>query len=207
MGIFSKSEETNSFFEQLILLSAKVLDCVMFLEQSLSNASTVESRELLKGKLREVKEIHTIILDDLHSSFITPIDREDIFTLSNALSEFAKYSYSTIDELFSFGVSIDPPIAQMIKLVRKQAEELKIATERLDKNPRVATEHLNQIRSFEEQVEKIYRRSIFELMQQTNPENLSAQLLRREVYRHISNMSDKAISVAKTMGMIVMKLS
>ena len=207
MGIFSKSEETNSFFEQLILLSSKVLDCVMFLEQSLSNPSTVESRELLKGKLREVKEIHTIVLDDLHSSFITPIDREDIFTLSNALSEFAKYSFSTIDELISFGVSIDQPISQMIKLVRKQAEELKIATERLDKNPRVATEHLNQIRSFEEQVEKIYRKSILELMQQTNPENLSAQLLRREVYRHISNMSDKAISVAKTMGMIVMKLS
>lgn len=206
MGLFSKSE-TNIFFNQLNLLASRMLDCFIYLERSLDDIHNEGTKDQLKTMQREVKEIHNIIIDDLHNSFITPIDREDIFTLSNSFAEFARYAYSTIDELVSFNVPLDEEMRQMIKNVRKQAEELKIATERLEKNPRVATDHLNLIRNYEEHVEKVYRRAVLKLLQNATAQNVSEDLLKREIYRHIANMSDKAISAAKILGMIVMKLA
>lgn len=207
MSLFGTSKESNVFFVKLTDLSGQMVACLNYLEQMLDDLANMEKREGIKDILRNIKEQHNIIIDDLHNSFITPIDREDIFNISNSFRELSRYSYSTVEEMQSFQVNPDEHIRKMIKNIRKQAEELHIATMRLEKNPRVATEHLNKVKEFEDVVEKTYRQAVFSLFQNAEPANLPSVLLKREVYRHISNMSDKAISAAKVLGMIVMKLS
>jgi hypothetical protein len=207
MGIFGKPKDSNVFFVQLNDLSAQMLDCVVFLEQMLDDLDNPQTKDILKEKLRNIKELNNVIIDDLHNSFITPIDREDIFNISNSFRELSRYSYSTVEEMQSFNIQPDEHIRKMIKNIRKQTEELHIATKRLEKNPRVATGHLNKVKEYEDEVEKTYRKAIYNLYEGSTVEQLPVIFLKREVYRHISNMSDKAISAAKVMGMIVMKLS
>ena len=80
--------------------------------------------------------------------------------------------------------------------------------ERLMKNPRVASDHANAVHERERTVERIYRAAIRDLFATaSDAASLPAILYRREVYRHISNMSDRAVSAANVLGMVVMKLA
>lgn len=207
MGWFGKSDNSNQFFVQLNDISAHTFECIVQLEHLLVEPDNSEKKEKVRSLIHEIRELHHIILDDLHNSFITPIDREDIFNIAGSYLELSRYSFSTVEELLAFQIGPDEAMQNMIHQIRKQAEELHTATQRLEKNPRVATEHLNRVKEFEDEVEKTYRKAVFSLFESATADNLPAILLKREVYRHISNMSDKAMSAAKVLGMIVMKLS
>ena len=57
-------------------------------------------------------------------------------------------------------------------------------------------------------MERLYRTAIKDLFARRHGSGAAARLFyRREVYRHISNMSDRADSAANVFGMVMMKLS
>ncbi len=208
MGLFgTKEEKDDKFILQLIEQSKKTHGTIAFLEHSLEddNASKIEH---IKNIIREVDEIRRVLIDDLHNTFITPIDREDIYNISNALFDMVDYALTTAEEMHILKVTPDDYIRNMVTLVRKQTEELQMAMERLSKNPRVAGEHTMIVKSLEKEVEHLYRKGIRDLFD-TPPtlEKLPQLFYMREVYRHISNMSDRAEEAANVFGMVVMKLS
>jgi Phosphate transport regulator (distant homolog of PhoU) len=153
-------------------------------------------------------ELRSVLIDELHKTFITPLDREDIFNLSHAYDDLIKYALATLEEMHMLGIAADDPIRGMVALVRAEAEALELAMQRLPKNPRLAGEHANEAHGREAEVERIYRKAIHELFARAaDASALPAILYRREVYRHISNMSDRADAAANIFGMIVMKLA
>jgi uncharacterized protein Yka (UPF0111/DUF47 family) len=113
-----------------------------------------------------------------------------------------------MEEMNILKVGADDYIRRMITLVREEAEELQLAILRLAKNARVAGDHAREVHRKEQEVERLYRAAIKDLFAAaTVPERLPALFYRREVYRHISNMSDRADSAANVFGMVVMKLA
>ena len=119
-----------------------------------------------------------------------------------------RYALTTMEEMSILGVDADDYIRQMIALVRDEAHELELAMLRLAKNARVAGDHAHKVRLQEREVERLYRAAIKDLFARaTDPQQLPALFYRREVYRHISNMSDRADSAANVLGMVVMKLA
>lgn len=208
MGIFgSKDEKEDKFITQLIEQSKKTHAVIVFLEHSLDddNASKIEH---FKACLAEIEEIRRVLIDDLHNTFITPIDREDIYNISNAMYDMVDYAMTTSEEMHILKVTPDDYIRKMIVLVRSQTEELLAAMERLSKNPRVAGEHTMIVKELEKEVEHLYRKALRDLFDTPIDLNkLPSLFYTREVYRHISNMSDKAEAAANVFGMVVMKLT
>ena len=208
MGLFgTKDEKDDKFILQLIEQSKKTHSTIVFLEHSLDddNASKIEH---IKNIIGEIEEIRRVLIDDLHNTFITPIDREDIYNISNALAEMVDYALTTVEEMHILKVVPDEYIRKMITLVRRQTEELQAAMERLSKNPRVAGEHTLVVKSLEKEVEHLYRKAVRDLFDTPiDVSTLGSLFYKREVYRHISNMSDRAEAAANVFGMVVMKLS
>ncbi len=208
MGIFgSQDEKEDKFITQLIEQSKKTHSVIVFLEHSLDddNASKIEH---FKTCLTELEEIRRVLIDDLHNTFITPIDREDIYNISNALYDMVDYAMTTSEEMHILKVVPDEYIRKMITLVRKQTEELLAAMERISKNPRVAGEHTMIVKSLEKEVEHLYRKALRDLFDTPiDLTKLPSLFYKREVYRHISNMSDRAEAAANVFGMVVMKLT
>ncbi|MBK9330686.1 MAG: DUF47 family protein [Sphingobacteriales bacterium] len=208
MGLFgTKDEKDDKFILQLIEQSQKTHSTIVFLEHSLDddNASKIEH---IKNIIGEIEEIRRVLIDDLHNTFITPIDREDIYNISNALAGMVDYSLTTVEEMHILKVVPDEYIRKMITLVRRQTEELLAAMERLSKNPRVAGEHTFVVKTLEKEVEHLYRKAVRDLFNTPIDLNTLGHLFfKREVYRHISNMSDRAEAAANVFGMVVMKLS
>jgi hypothetical protein len=208
MGLFGSNEdEKDKFIPQLIEQAKKTNATIVILEESLEGDFAAET-EKIQALLLEIKEIRRVLIDDLHNTFITPIDREDIFNISNALYDMVDYALTTMDEMHILKVKSDEFIKEMITLVRRQMEELQSVMMRLSKNPRVAGEHVMEAKRLEKKVEKVYRKAIKELFEGTLDLSLLPGIFyKREVYRHISNMADKAETAANIFGMVVMKLS
>jgi len=208
MGLFgTKEEKDDKFIVELIEQAKKTNTVIVFLEHSLEddNPSKIEH---LKNSIAEINEIRRVLIDDLHNTFITPIDREDIYNISNALFEMVDYALTTVEEMHILKVIPDEYIRKMITLVRKQTEELEAAMERLSKNPRVAGEHTLVVKELEKEVEHLYRKAVRDLFDTPLDFNVPGKVFyKREVYRHISNMSDRAEAAANVFGMVVMKLS
>lgn len=208
MGIFGSSEEkTDKFIVQLIEQSKKTNEAIIFLEHSLDDDAPTKI-EHVNTIINEIDEIRNVLLDDLHNTFITPIDREDILNISNALYDMVDYVHTTMDEMHILNVKPDEYIHKMVVLIRKQTEELLLAMERLSKNPRVAEEHSLKTKSLEKEVEKQYRKALRDLfIEPVTLESIKSIFFKREVYRHLSNMSDRADAAANIFSVVVMKLS
>jgi uncharacterized protein Yka (UPF0111/DUF47 family) len=203
----SRLREGNRFFAMLGQQAARTVEAIAFLEEALArpDAPAVARLRVLAGAASEQRRV---LIDELHQTFVTPIDREDLFNLSHSYEGMVKYALATLDELHLFGVDADAPIRDMVRLMREQTEELARAIERLPRNPRVAEDHATTVHAKEREVERIYRDAILALFARaTEPAELPKVLYRREVYRHISNMVDRADEAARTLGMVVMKLA
>ncbi|TAK81932.1 MAG: DUF47 family protein [Betaproteobacteria bacterium] len=199
--------ESNKFISMLVRQAAKTVEGVRYLESMLDrvDAQTIEA---LRALADDASELRRVLIDELHRTFITPLDREDIFNLSHCCEDMVIYALTTLEEMSILKVGADDYIRRMVELVREQAQELEAAMLRLAKNARVAGDHAREVRQKEREVERLYRTAIKDLFARaTEPALLPALFYRREVYRHISNMSDRADSAANVLGMVVMKLA
>ena len=208
MGWFDGSTSHNGqFVSMLISQASKTLEAVRLLENAIDHvdAAGIASLHALAD---DASELRRVLIDELHKTFITPLDREDIFNLSHCYEDMVRYALTTMEEMSVLGVDADDYIRQMVALVSEEAQELELAMLRLAKNPRVAGDHAHKVRLQERKVERLYRGAIKDLFARaTDPQRLPALFYRREVYRHISNMSDRADSAANVLGMVVMKLA
>ncbi len=157
---------------------------------------------------KEADEVQRILIHELEDTFVTPIDREDIFVLSRAIDNFIDYVYDTVDELEIFHLPPTKSMKTLADLLLEMANELHLALERLLDHPRVANEHARRIKSLENKVETAYRHSVAELF--AGPEDVAhimEMLKSREVLRHMSNASDQGDRAADTILDIGVKWS
>jgi hypothetical protein len=209
MGISSLfgHKQENRFIELLIQQCEATVEGIKFLEGCLDKPSEA-ALEQLQAKEYAADEIRRIIIDELHNTFITPLDREDIFNLSLNIDEMIDYALSTLEEMVLLKVQADDHLKTMVSLVRQETEELTMAAQRLRANPRVAGDHARQAKKLENEVDHRYRVAVAELFTKAKDfKQLMTMLRRREVYRHVSNMSDRADAAANVFGMVVMKLT
>jgi uncharacterized protein Yka (UPF0111/DUF47 family) len=118
------------------------------------------------------------------------------------------HALTTLEEMHQLQVVADEPIRRMLALVHEQAQDLRLAIQQLAKHPRVAGDHANRVLEKEREVDRVYRAAIRDLFAHAKDlPSLPGIFYRREVYRHISNMADRAVSAADVLGMVVMKIA
>jgi len=202
-----KNKKEDTFISLLIQQAEVTVEGIQLLQECIQQPDEA-AIEKMRSKEYEADEIRRILIDELHNTFITPIDREDIFNLSLNIDEMIDYALTTIQEMSLLDVDADEHLEEMVSLVRQEAEELAMAMHRITANPRVAGDHAQRAKKMENDVEKIYRLAIADLFTKAKDfKPLMAMLRRREVYRHVANMSDRANDAANVVGMVVMKLT
>ena len=207
--VFKRGQKEDRFVRLLIEQAEKTLEGLNLLEKWFRKEKVSEESLLEKMRQKEVEadEIRRILIDDLHNTFVTPLDREDIFNLSLHIDDMLDYAYTTVEAMHMLHINEDVHLQKMVATMRDAAAELTLAVKRLSANPRVAGEHGRRAKKLENEVEEIYREAIGELFQRATDFNELMQMLRRrEIYRHVSNMADRANQAADVLGMIVMKV-
>ena len=207
MGLFGRKKpfagHEGRFFDILSRQSAKTVEGLEALWNFAENA-TQENANMVRKIEREADELRRILIEELDSTFITPLDREDIYALSRAIDDVVDYANTTVDEMEIYDVKSDQHIKDMVNILRKAARELDDAVKILKDYPKIASEHAVKAKAYENQMEKAYHVALADLFKGTDTVYM---LKMREIYRHLSNAADRGDEAANIISSIVMKHS
>ena len=154
-------------------------------------------------------ELRQVLTEELFKSFITPIDREDIYNLSREMDEVLDYARTTVDEMLILDVAPTAYMERMASLLYDAADELKLALERvMDNHLTVANDHAQRAKGLENRVETVYREALANLFRgKKNVDHIMSVLKEREIYRHLSNAADREDAAANVLAGVVLKMS
>ena len=204
-GLFRRRSRPDNFL-RLICEQANHTQRGLEALQTYMKQPSEEQASVVRSAEKDADEVRRILIDELNRSFVTPIDREDVFSLSRAIDDVLDYADSTVEEMVTLGVSPNPYLQRMVSLLRDAAEEISRAVQRLEDRPNVANDHAVRAKALENRVEAVYREAIAALFNgPRDVEHVVEMLKLREIYRHLSNAADRGDEAANIIGDIVVK--
>jgi predicted phosphate transport protein (TIGR00153 family) len=195
----------DKFLQSLIRQAEITLKGLDTLEAYMKKRSEKHAA-LVRQAEKDADEVRRILIDDLNRTFVTPLDREDIFALSRAIDDVMDYAFSTVEEMEVLCVEPNDFLRRMVSLLQDAAAEIHLAMQRLKDNPAVASEHASRAKALENRVESVYREAVADLF--SGPEDIQqimSMLKLREIYRHLSNCADRGDAAANVIHDIVVK--
>ncbi|MEW6718810.1 MAG: DUF47 family protein [Chloroflexota bacterium] len=205
MPLFKRKKKQNVFLALLTQQAEYAVKGFEALKQFVHEPDQLLAEQVSKIE-KEADEVRRILIDELNHTFVTPFDREDIFSLSLTIDDVLDYANTTVDEMVMFGVTPNSFIARMVSLLADAAMELYRGVLRLEDHPNVANDHAVRAKALENRVEQVYREALASLF--VNPDSLEGVmniLKLREIYRHLSNAADRGDYAANVIGDIVVK--
>jgi len=204
MSIF-KRNKSNRFIQLLIRQAEHTVDGMETLLEYLKNPEESLAQRVTQIE-KEADEVRRILIDELNRTFVTPIDREDIFSLSLTVDDVLDYAETTVEEMHMLEVRPNPYLVRMVSLLTDAARELHRAILRLEDHPSVANEHAVRAKALENRTETVYREAVADLFSMPRDIDHVVEMLKlREVYRHLSNAADRGDEAANVIGDIVVK--
>jgi predicted phosphate transport protein (TIGR00153 family) len=197
----------DNFVGLLIQQAEVTLDGLDALEAYMKKRSDKHAAAVAQAE-KDADEVRRILIDELHRTFVTPIDREDIFALSRAIDDVMDYAYTTVEEMQILCVEPNDFLRRMVSLLENAATEIHLAMLRLKENPGVASEHATRAKALENRVERVYREAVADLFSGPDDIHQVMQMLKlREIYRHLSNCADRGDEAANIIHDIVVKMT
>jgi predicted phosphate transport protein (TIGR00153 family) len=197
----------ETFLQLIAQQAAKTLEGMEALEEYMRNNTPEAAKKVIQAE-KEADELRRILVDELNRTFVTPIDREDIFALSRAIDDILDYGDSTVEEMDILDISPNRHLSRMASLLRDAANEIHLATQRLEDHPGVAYEHAMRAKALENRMETVYREALADLFEgPATCEHIINMLKLRELYRHLSNSADRGDEAANVITDIVVKMT
>ncbi len=204
MKLFSR-KKTNRFIELLIRQAQYAVEGFEALLKYLSDPDEDLARQVSLIE-KEADEVRRILIDELNRTFVTPLDREDIFALSLTVDDILDYANTTVEEMVLLEIEPTSYIERMVSLLTDAAREIYMGVQRLQDHPNVANDHAVRAKALENRVETVYREAIADLFKMPRDVDHIVYMLKlREVYRHLSNAADRGDAAANVIGDIVVK--
>jgi len=205
MRFFRKKPKSNRFLELLTQQAEFAVQGLEALREYMKQPDEALAERVSQIE-KEADEVRRILIDELNHTFVTPFDREDIFTLSLTIDDVLDYANTTVDSMVIFKVSPNDYLVRIVSLLADAAMELYRGVLRLQDHPSVANDHAVRAKALENRVEHVYREALSKLFD--DPEDLDGvmEILKlREIYRHLSNAADRGDQAANVIGDIVVK--
>ncbi len=204
MSIFSK-KKPNRFTELLIRQAEYSVEGMQMLLSYVREPSEEAARKVTEIE-KEADEVRRVLIDELNQTFLSPIDRVDIFALSLTIDDVLDYADTTVEEMYMLDVVPNAFIERMVSLLTDAAREIYLGVMRLEDHPSVANDHAVRAKALENRMETVYREAIADLFSGPRDIDHVVEMLKlREIYRHLSNAADRGDQAANVLGDIVVK--
>jgi len=145
------------------------------------------------------------IMEQLHSTFVTPLDREDIALLTDRLDDMLDFIEDAANAMLDYRVEQPTKRAkEQASILVKITDELVIAVPRLRKHSQMKQmlRHCVEINRLENEADYITRLALAELFDGTP---LPDVIKWREIYGHLEDAADKGEDVANVLEGVVLK--
>jgi predicted phosphate transport protein (TIGR00153 family) len=143
------------------------------------------------------------ITTKLNKSFITPFDREDIYTLSVALDDICDYIDAGARAIVMYDIQdLNEYSRQLARIIRDLSKEICSALEILS-NPSGINSRFVEIHRLENEADEVYFKAIAELFK--NGKDPIEVIKWKEFYEILEYATDRCESVANIIESIVLK--
>ena len=154
----------------------------------------------------EADEITHELYRQVHKTFVTPFDREDITALAQRMDDVMDYIEGASTAIRTYGISQPTPAARgLADLIRLQCVQLEKAVPVLRHKGRLRSilEQLREINRLENEADSLFLNSMAELFR---GEMSSVDIIKwRDIYDQLEQATDSAEQVAHVLEAIVLK--
>jgi predicted phosphate transport protein (TIGR00153 family) len=169
------------------------------------------TRRLRMAEMRELEHqgdtITRQIFDALNSSFITPVDREDIRSLATDLDDVLDYIEGVAQQLINFELSESPPeLRELAEILVEMVGEIERITEHVWNmaRQREIQQAVVRISDLENRADVLYNKVIADLFRPNGRDPL--QIMKwKEIYEGLENACDQCRDYTHIVGNIVVK--
>lgn len=203
---FSFLPREDEYFALFSEMSGKIQEAADILvemtEASFDQFEAFSKR--IKSIEHECDEISHNVTMKLNKSFITPFDREDIYTLSVALDDVCDYIDAGARAIVIYDIHvIDNHAKTLAKIIQKLSIEVSAAVSLLKKRSDGMKPHLLEIQRLENDADEAYSKGISELFRDSTDVLRIIKL--KELYEILENGTDRCESVGNIIESIVLK--
>jgi predicted phosphate transport protein (TIGR00153 family) len=148
------------------------------------------------------------IATELHRTFVTPFDREDITLLSQSLDDVVDFIHSAADFMLLYRVEQPSQRAkELADVIVEITLEVQKAIAQLKKHidQRQMLKHCVEINRMENVGDRIYRAALAELF--ANSTDVVYIIKWREIYEHMETVTDRCEDVANVLEGVALKYS
>ncbi|MDO8671356.1 MAG: DUF47 family protein [Dehalococcoidia bacterium] len=186
------------------------------LEAAVALLDLIDEFEDVDNKVKRLTDLEHVgdgithkIFAQLHKTFVTPLDREDIALIANSLDDVVDFIESAADMMAIYKVRRTTPAARELALrVVGVAEEVNKAMHKLRTKKLLmgVLEHCIEINRLENEADDIMRRALAELFDKcSDVETLVEAIKWREVYEQLESATDRGEDIANVLEGVVLK--
>jgi len=148
------------------------------------------------------------IIENLHRTFVTPLDREDIALLSEMLDDMMDFMEGATKRMLLYRIKEPTSRAiEMSYIINKVAIELNTAIPLLRDHSqlkRILT-HCVEIHRLENEADDLRHAALAELFDDTEPIEIREILKWQDIYDNLENATDRGEDVANVLEGVVLK--
>ena len=202
---FSFLPREDQYFALFSQIGAKLQEAAGILVEMMEASD--DSYESLSRKLKHVEhecdELTHNVTTKLNSSFITPFDREDIYTLSVALDDVCDYMDAAARTVVMYNIHETNECAVKLSvIIQKLTVEINAALDLLERGKGME-QHLLDIQRLENEADDVYFRGMADLFKNTAD---AVKIIKwKELYEILENATDRCESVGNIIESIVLK--
>ena len=171
----------------------------------LSDLKNAECHKKIHIIETEADKLVRDIFSELNSTFITPLDREDMQRVASKIDDTIDHIDGISARLHSYKITTSPPYAlDMANELVNATKEVELMTSKLRniKNPSTMIEHCRNTSAIEHKVDDLYSTAISKLFESKDPIEI---IKLKDIYEKMESASDRCVDVADVVEDIVLK--
>lgn len=205
--MFNVNHKEDKFFVLFSTTSNIIIEISEKLKLYMDDLSDTETMQKQFEELEHKGDLqmHTI-MQELHKSFITPIDREDIFMIANVMDNIIDLIESSANRFVMFNLKEATSHAKkMASLILDSSKELIGLTEELKsmKKSTILKKKVIEINRIEDEGDTVFKMAITELFK--GDTNAIDVIKWKEIYERLERVLNAFEDVADAIEGVVMK--
>ncbi len=194
----------NKFFDLLIELTEAVLEAARMLDEMMDkNENFAEYSSKIHFIENRCDDLTHQVISDLNDTFITPIDREDIFALVNSLDDIVDTIDTIASRIYMYKLKSKLQFgSQLTDILLIQTVTLNDVIKNLQ-NPKQTTDKIMQVKTLETEGDIVFKDALLDIFE--NEKDIVELIKKKEILEIVERAVDKCQNAATVVEGILIK--
>jgi uncharacterized protein len=197
----------EKFFDLFKRSADLLVDGSIELQQLLGDLGKSESRaRKIKDLESRADEITHRTVELLHTTFITPLDREDIHQLITKMDDILDFIEAAAERISLYEIkSTTPQLNDLADIIVKSTEGLRTAITRIEslKEPEEIVKQCVEVNRLENEADQVFRKGMAQLFR--DEPDVRQLIKMKEIYEMLETVTDRCEDVANIVEGIVLE--